>query len=49
MIHFKSIIHKKLYYENLFNILYGFNNRNATIFLDGNPFNLNKDNIHFLK
>jgi hypothetical protein len=49
MIHFHSFHHKKLYYENLFNILYGFNNRNTTIFLDGNPFNLNSDNIYFLK
>jgi len=48
MIHFKSIQHKRQYYDNLFNILYGFHNKYRVVFLDGNSYNLNRENIHFL-
>jgi hypothetical protein len=42
---FQSIQHKKRYYDNLLNILYGTNNRDNILFKDNNPYNLNKDNI----
>jgi|DEB0MinimDraft_6_1074348.scaffolds.fasta_scaffold640299_1 hypothetical protein len=42
---FQSIQHKKRYYDNLLNILYGCDNRDNIVFKDGNSYNLNKDNI----
>ena len=42
---FNSQLEKDYYYENLLNILYGFNNRHRITFKDNDKYNLSKDNV----
>ena len=42
---FNSQLEKDYYYENLLNILYGFNNRHRITFKDNNKYNLSKENV----
>ena len=42
---FNSQLEKDYYYENLLNILYGFNNIHKITYKDNNKYNLSKDNV----
>jgi hypothetical protein len=44
---FNSQLEKDYYYDNLLNILFGFNNKHRIHFKDNDKYNLSNDNVIF--